>query len=406
MPLFEYKGLNKAGKTMKGTIDADNLRSARNRLKKDGIYVVHINDRAKSKKGSKTKKTSRIGSVPIEDFSMMTRQLATLLKASIPLVDCLQAVSEQVDHHSLAEILADARNIVNEGGSLTKALSKYPKVFNKIYISMVEAGEMSGTLDVILLRLAEFTESQNKLKSKIKAAMMYPVIMIVMTLGILVFLFTFIVPTITELFRSEPSLTLPWYSEMIINFSDFLISYWLVILIASILAGFTFVTWKNSESGRPQYDRLLLKLPVVGKLVRLLAISRFTRTLATLLDGGVAMISAMNIVRNVVNNEILARAIDQARDNITEGENIAGPLKRSGEFPPIVIHMIGIGEKTGELENMLTQVSDSYDFQVNNSIEGFTSLLTPVMLVFMGGVIGIIAFAILVPIFEMSGMGG
>lgn len=406
MPIFEYKGLNKSGKNVKGTIDADNIRSAKMRLKKQNIYVVQIADKSKKKQRSGKKNKSISGSVGVGDIALMTRQLATLLKANIPLVDSLQAVSEQVENPTLSEILAEARNNVNEGGALSKSLGRHKKVFNKIYISMVEAGEMSGTLDVILLRLAEFTESQNELSSKVRSAMMYPAIMMIVTIGILAFLFVYIIPQITVIFESQPGLTLPWYSEMIINISDYMINYWYAIIMAGIALYLIFRAWKNSESGRPQYDAMVLKLPIVGKLVRMLAVSRFTRTLSTLLDGGVAMITSMNIVRSVVNNEILARAIDKARDNISEGESIAGPLKKSGEFPPIVLHMISIGEKTGELETMLNQVSDSFDFQVNNTIEGLMSLLSPIMLVVMGGVIGIIAMAVLVPIFELSGLGG
>lgn len=405
MPIFEYKGLNKAGKNVKGTIDADNIRTAKMRLKKQNVYVVQISDKSKKKQRSGKKAKSISGSFSVSDLALMTRQLATLLKANIPLVDSLQAVSEQVENPTLSEILAEARNNVNEGGSLSKSFGRH-KAFSKIYISMIEAGEMSGTLDVILLRLAEFTESQNELSSKVRSAMMYPAIMMIITLFILVFLFTYIIPQITVIFESEPDLTLPWYSEIIINISDYLINYWYAIVMAGIVLYLIFRSWKNSESGRPQYDALVLKLPLIGKLVRMLAVSRFTRTLSTLLDGGVAMITSMNIVRSVVNNEILARAIDKARDNISEGESIAGPLKKSGEFPPLVLHMISIGEKTGELELMLNQVSDSFDFQVNNTIEGLMSLLAPIMLVIMGGVIGIIAMAVLVPIFELSGLGG
>jgi len=193
---------------------------------------------------------------------------------------------------------------------------------------------------------------------------------------------------------------------MVIDFSGLLVNYWHVIAGALVLSFILFRSWKNSSSGSSQYDALLLKLPVVGKLARMVAVSRFTRTLSTLLRGGVPMLTAMQIVRNVVNNEVLAQALDDARENISEGESIAGPLKKSGQFPPIVIHMINIGEKTGELEGMLTQVSDAYDFQVKTEVEGITSLLTPVMLILMGCVIGVIVFAIMIPVFEMSGIGG
>jgi general secretion pathway protein F len=405
MPVFEYKGLDRSGRNKRGTIDAENTRTAKSRLKKDGIYVIELKDKSKSEKKAKGKSnTSK--SVSVQDLSMMTRQLATLLKANIPLVDTLTAVAEQVENPMLSEVMSQVKNDVNEGSSLYKSLSKYTKIFDTIYLSMVEAGEMSGTLDTILIRLAEFKEAQSKLNSKVRSAMIYPLLMFVFTMILLGILFVFVIPKITAVFDSTPELTLPWYTVVVIDFSGLLVNYWYVIGGALFLLVFLYRTWKSTHNGRAQYDRLLLQLPVIGKLARMIAVSRFTRTLATLLTGGVPMLNSMSIVRNVVGNALLADAIDQARDNISEGESIAGPLKKSGQFPPLVIHMISIGEKTGDLENMLTQVSDSYDFQVDNAVDGLTSLLEPVMIIVMGCVIGIIVFAIMVPMFELSSLGG
>ncbi len=406
MPVFEYKGLNTSGRNVKGSIDADNARTAKARLKKDGIYVVEIKDRTKNEKKGRSKKAVASRAVAVQDLSLFTRQLASLLKANVPLVDSLQAVSEQIENQMLSDVVADIKNSVNEGGAFNKALSKYPKIFDKIFISMCEAGEMSGTLDIILLRLAEFTEAQSELQSKVRSALMYPVLMVVFSLLLLAGLFIYVIPQIVVVFESAPELKLPWYTLMVIDFSGFLVNYWHVIAVAIVLSYVVFRNWKNSENGRKQWDAISLNLPVFGKINRIVAVSRFARTLSTLLTGGVPMLTAMGIVRNVVGNETVAEAIDNARNNISEGESIAGPLKKSGQFPPIVIHMINIGEKTGELERMLIQVSDSYDFQVKNSVDGMTSLLTPVMIIMMGGVIGVIVFAIMVPMFEMSNLGG
>lgn len=406
MPLFEYKGLNRGGKNLRGTIDAENIRTARARLKKDGIFVIDLKDKSKASKKGKGKKTGHNKAVSVQDLAMMTRQLATLLKANVPLVDSLGAVSDQVENEILSDVIAEIKNNVNEGSPFHKSMRRYPKIFNTIYISMCEAGEMSGTLDVILLRLAEFTESQNELNSKIKSAMIYPILMMGFMLVMLAVLFIFVIPKMVLVFESNPELTLPWYSVMVINFSGLLVNYWHVIVITAVVVIFSFRSWKNSPQGSNQWDAIVLKIPTIGKLARMVAVSRFTRTLSTLLRGGVPMLTAMSIVRNVVDNEVLARAVDDARDNISEGESIAGPLKKSEQFPPIVIHMINIGEKTGELENMLTQVSDAYDFQVKNAVEGLTSLLTPVMLILMGCVIGVIVFSIMIPVFEMSNVGG
>ena len=406
MPVFEYRALTKAGKNTRGTIDADNSRAAKVRLKKQGVYVVEINDKSQTRKKKKDKRGTSNRRVGVKDLSMMTRQLATLLKANIPLVDSLTAMSEQVEDETLSETMAEIKNMVNEGATLHRSLEKYPRIFNKIYISMCEAGEMSGTLDVILIRLSEFTESQNELVSKVKAAMLYPIIMLVISMVILGMIFVYIIPKIVTVFEATPELTLPWFTVVIIDLSHFVSTYWYILLMSTVLGYFIFRNWKKTSTGQIQWDQLTLVMPVVGKLSRLVAVSRFTRTLSTLLTGGVPMLSAMDIVRNVVNNEVLAKAIDNARDNINEGESIAGPLKKSKQFPPMVIHMINIGEKTGELETMLTQVSDSYDFQVRTEIDGLTSILEPAMIVVMGGVIALIVFAIMVPLFDLMNLGG
>ncbi len=407
MPIFEYRGLTQAGKNVKGNIDAENLRAARARLKKDGIFVVDIKDKKKASDSSaKKKRGGRAGSVNVTDMALMTRQLATLIKANIPLVDALTAVSEQVENPVLQVAIADCKNMVNEGSTFHKALGKYPTIFNNIYISMVEAGEMSGTLDVILIRLAEFTEAANELRSKVKSALTYPVIMLVVTMGLLSFLFIFVIPKMVAVFENFPTLQLPWYTEMIISISGLMVNYWYMAPLIGIPAWWGFRNWKKTPEGKKRWDAISLKAPLFGEVNRMVGVARFTRTLATLLNGGVPMLNALLIVRNVVDNDILAQAIDDARGNISEGESIAGPLKKSGQFPPIVIHMVNIGEKTGELENMLVQVSDAYDFQVKNKLDSFTGLMGPVVLVVMGFAIGVIVFSVMIPMFELTNMSG
>lgn len=406
MPIFEYRGLNSKGNNVKGDIDAENQRAARIKLKKDGIFVTDLKDRArKAAKTAGQRKPSQ-KSVGTAELSMMTRQLATLIKANIPLVDSLAAVADQVENPFLSTVVADVKNAVNEGGTLNKALAKYPRVFDKIYVTMCEAGESSGTLDTILIRLAEFKESQTALSAKVRSAMLYPIIMMLFTLVMLAIMFVFVIPQMVTVFESAPELKLPWYTILMIDISNWVVNYWYILIGFIVLTWLLFINWKNTPAGRAQWDAISLKLPVVGKLSRIIAVSRFTRTLSTLLNGGVPMLTAMTIVRNVVDNEVIGRAIDIGRDNISEGESIAGPLKKSGQFPPIVIHMINIGEKTGELENMLLQVSDAYDFQVKTAVDGLTSLLEPIMIIVMGCVIGSIVFSIMMPLIQLSSMGG
>ncbi len=402
MPLYEYRALNRKGKKVKGSLDAENSKAARVELKKRGFYVTDVYNktqkRAKAKGSVNTK--AKVG---IDDLSLSTRQLATLIKANIPLVDALGIIADQAENLVLKEAFSEIRNQVNEGGTLHKALLNYPGIFNKIYVSMCEAGEMSGTLDVILVRLAEFTESQSELQSKLKSAMTYPVVMMSFMTLMVGGLFVFMIPQMKQIFEDNEDLELPALSKAVFATSDFLLEYWIFIVVSFVLSIVLFNIWKRSPSGSDSWDAVKLKLPVFGSLIRMVAVARFTRTLATLLNGGVPMLNAMSIVRNVVDNAVLAKALDEARDNISEGESIAGPLKRSGQFPAIVIHMVNIGEKTGELENMLEQVSNSYDFQVRNKVDSFTSILEPVMLVMMGLIVGIIVFAVVMPMMAMQG---
>lgn len=401
MPIFEYRGITKDGKNTKGVIDAENMRMARMRLKKDNIYITSIKDKKKGDT-NKNKKARSTGKVGVNDLALMTRQLATLIKANIPIVDALLAVSEQVEHPLLSEAVADCKNMVNEGIPLHKALGKYPNIFSNIYLSMVEAGEASGSLDVILMRLAEFTESAASLRAKVSSALTYPIIMLVVTSTILIGLFTFVIPKMVAVFESNPKLVLPWYTIILIDMSAFVVNYWYVLAGMVALIYLLFLNWKRTPAGAAQWDAVSLKLPVAGPVVRMVAVSRFTRTLATLLTGGVPMLNALDIVRNVVSNIVIAKAIDEARSNISEGESISGPLKKSGQFPPILIHMVNIGEKTGELENMLSQVADAYDFQVKNKLDSLTGLMGPVVTVIMGIVVAFIVFSIMIPMFEMT----
>lgn len=402
MPIFEYKGLTREGKNTKGIIDAENQRAARIKLKKDGIFVVGIEDKKKATTKKSSSSKIRTGSVPVKDLALMTRQMATLIKANIPLVDTLTAISEQVENPLLAEAVADCKNMVNEGLSLQKALSKYPNIFNTIFVSMAEAGEMSGTLDVILLRLAEFTESQADLRQRVSSAMTYPIIMLVVITLVIFGLFTSVLPKILDIFNSFPDITLPWYTQVVSSISQIFVAHWYIFAGFIVISFLLFTSWKNSTEGRKSWDAISLKIPLFGEIIKMVAIARFTRTLSTLLAGGVPMLSALDIVRNVVDNDTIARAVDDARGNISEGESIAGPLKKSGLFPPLVVHMVNIGEKTGDLENMLTLVADAYDFQVKNKVDSITTLLNPIMTLLIGGVVFIIVISIIVPMFELT----
>jgi len=416
MPVYEYKGLSEAGKTVGGLLEADSAKTLRASLRKNGIYLTEVlgqaDGRAVSRKGAagasqaaasrdvNLGKLAR-GRINTDDIAITTRQLATLLGAGVTLVDALSALVDQVEKERLKRILSEVKSRVNEGSSLGDALAVHQKVFGSLYVNMIRAGEHSGALDAVLLRLADFTENQARLRQKVMGTLLYPAIMMLVGGGILVLLMTVVVPKVTKIFTTMKA-TLPFTTRALIWFSNALQSYWFIIFPVLIGGTMAAVAYFRSPAGKPKWDRFALHAPIFGSLVRLLAISRFARTLSTLLKSGVPMLTAMDIVKAVMTNSVLADVVEKARDAIREGESIATPLKRSGEFPPLVYHMVAIGEKSGQLEEMLLSVADSYENQVNVRVGALTSLLEPVLIVVMGGVIAFVAFSILMTILQVN----
>ncbi len=403
MPVYDYKGLNQAGKTVKGSQDAESQNALRTLLQGRGIFVTEVSE---ARAGGKSKAGEvdfgkMLQFVGLRDIAVLTRQMATLLRAGIPLVECLRALTDQAEKDELKRALSDIKSKVNEGSSLAKALADHPKLFSDLFVNMVRAGESSGNLDVVLERLTDFLEGQMELRSKVISAMIYPILMTVVGLGILAFLFAFVIPKVTQIFEDQGA-ALPFVTRLLIGTSDVVSGGWFIILPAAFLSAWGFRRWKNSEGGRPKWDRFVLKLPVVGNLVRLIAVSRFSRTLGTLLNSGVPLLQALDIVKNILGNTRLIEVIEEVRVNVREGESIAQPMKRSGEFPSLVTHMIAIGEKTGQLEDMLENVAESYDQQVSLRIDAATTLIEPLMIVFMGIAVGFIVFAIMLPILQLN----
>ncbi|MGV3623107.1 MAG: type II secretion system inner membrane protein GspF [Archangium sp.] len=418
MAVFEYKGLNATGKNVTGLKEAESPKALRAALRKDGIFLTDVVGQAeggiKPGKGGKTGASSgggteinfrklAGGSINTDDIAVMTRQLATLLKAGVSLVDALSAMVDQVEKEKLKRILSDVKQRVNEGSSLGDALNTHVKIFGPLFVNMIRAGESSGALDSVLLRLAEFTEGQARLRQKIVGTMIYPAIMLVIGGGVLIMLMTVVVPKVTKIF-DDMKVNLPWTTRLLIASSNFLQDYWFFVVPVFIASVFFFFRWTGSEKGKPVWDRVVLRFPVFGPLVRQLSVARFARTLATLLKSGVPLLNALDIVKNVITNSTMSAVIDTARDAIREGESIANPLKKSGEFPPLVYHMVGIGERSGQLEDMLLNVAESYESSVNVRIGALTALLEPMMIVLMGAVIAFVAFSILMPILQMNSM--
>jgi general secretion pathway protein F len=403
MPLYEYTGSDRAGASVRNSVDAESIKAAKAKVKKLGVMLLSIEEKKVSKGiGAKLFPTlSGSGSVSVRQLSVSTRQFASLIKANIPLVEALAALVDQTDSQKLRSTWADVRQQVNEGISLREALARHPKVFAPFFINMVESGEASGTLPLVLQRLADFMESQVKLRQKISSAMTYPLIMALIGGGLMLGIFTFVIPKIAVIFTNMNK-KLPWYTEAIMNFSFFLTSYWWALIIGVFALVFFVKQYYSTPQGKVKKDALMLKLPIFGDIVRAVAVTRFARTMATLLNGGVPLVTALGIVKSVVDNEVLARAVAEAKENITEGQSISEPLKRSGEFPSLLIHMISIGERTGELSPMLEMVAENYEDQVNSKVERMTSLLEPMMIVFMGLSVGIIVMAVFVPLLQLQ----
>ncbi|HUU03326.1 MAG TPA: type II secretion system inner membrane protein GspF [Myxococcota bacterium] len=401
MAVYHYKGVTSSGKAVSGIRNADGIRTLQSLLRKDGVFPTEIEqqqERAKRGEINLNKLTARVST---RELSVITRQLATLLKAGVTLVESLSAVIDQAENQTLKMVTAQVKQRVNEGSSLADAMGHHPKVFPELYCNMIRAGESSGALDVVLNRLADFTEGQAKLRSKVIGTMTYPAIMVMIGMGILTILMLVVIPKITKIFADRKA-ALPLPTKVLLGMANFFRDYWWLILVLLVLGIIGLIQYIKTERGRRRWDRFRLDMPIAGKIIRMLAISRFAKTLSTLLVSGVPLLTALSIVRSIVNNKILARAIDDARDSIKEGESIAAPLRRSGEFPPLVIHMIAVGERSGQLEEMLNSVAESYQDQAENRINALTTLLEPLMIVFMGGAVAFMVLSILLPIMQLN----
>ncbi len=384
-------------------VDASSIREAKLKLRSDGIFVKSITeDLPTAPKASREVNLSGFFTrVKLEDVTIMTRQLATLVGASIPLVEALSALYEQTEVPALKKAVAQIRDSVNEGSSFADALSRHRKIFPDLYINMVRSGEASGALDIVLVRLAEFMESQQKLKSKVSAAMIYPIILLVICVAVLFYLLAAVVPKIVTMFDSMDQV-LPLPTRILIGASDFLAAAWWAVLLVVAVVIYAIKKWRDTESGAYTFDRMRMNLPVFGELMTKVAVARFARTLGTLLASGVPIIEALRIVQTIVLNKVMERALDDVTTDVTEGSSIAAPLKKSGVFPPIIVHMISVGEKSGRLEEMLNKAADSYEDDVDTSVSALSSVLEPLMIVFMGVTVGFVVMAIMMPMLEMS----
>ena len=428
MPVYQYRGFDAKGKPTSGIKDADSPRALRQVLRRDGILLSEVRESGsasarKAGDGGAAAAAAQGGVAELlqslhltgllewwearqsrakpAEVAVLTRQLGTLLRAGVQLSESLQALIEQSEDPVLKRVLSDVKVQVNEGLPLSQALNRHPGAFNELYVNLVTAGEAAGNLEAVLLRLADFLEAQNKLRAKIVSALFYPAVMTVIGVLILSMLMTTVVPKVTAIF-ADTGRALPLNTQILIFFSTVLSDY-LWLLVPSLLVAFYFFRrWQQSPRGRYKWDLFVLKLPVFGQLARKVAVSRFAKTLSTMLASGVQLLRAMEIVKNVLGNSVLTKVVEEARESIREGESIAQPLRRSNQFPAIVCHMIAVGERSGQLEQMLENVANTYDLEVDIAVGRLTTLLEPLMILAMGGAVGFVVFSILMPIMEMN----
>ncbi|MBI3272099.1 MAG: type II secretion system inner membrane protein GspF [Planctomycetes bacterium] len=405
MPVFQYKAIKHTGDPAEGVIDAATPREARSRLRAQSLQVTDLKPLIDvAEEGGTVAAQPVFARRNLGEIAMLTRQIATLLNSGIPLAQSLSALIDQCESKGLEIALRDVRERIQQGSSFANALAKNPRFFNDLYVNMVRAGEAAGNLDHVLLRLADYIQAQNRLRSKIVAALTYPMVMCVIGVGVVVFLLGFVVPKITRVLQ-ERKQAIPLPTEMLISLCDILRHHWWAMVGAFILFWFLFRLALATEAGRLAWDTFLLRVPVVGPLFKKQAVSRFATTFATLLESGLPALEALRIVKAVVDNMLLANTIEIVRNRIVEGADISTPLRQSKVFPPSVCYMIAVGEESGKLEQLLHKVAEAYDEEIEITSQKVTALIEPLMIVCMASVVLFIVLSILLPILEMSKVG-
>jgi type IV pilus assembly protein PilC len=398
MPVWVWEGRTKAGETRRGEVEAADESSVQQRLRAMALSNVKI----RKKPMSLNFKMPGLGGISQKDLVIFTRQFATMIDAGLPLVQCLDILASQLDNMAFREVLSKVKMKVESGSTLADALGDHPKVFDTLYTQLVAAGEIGGILDTILNRLAQYIEKAEKLKSKVKGAMVYPSIVLVVAVGVTVVLLLFVTPTFEKMFKDFGG-AMPAPTQFIIDLSKALQHYGIYMLMGVIAVVVAFKTWVSSKKGREQWDAFAIRTPIFGPLIRKVAVARFTRTLGTMISSGVPILDALEVVAKTAGNTVIEKAIRYTREKISEGKTIVQPLAETKVFPPMVVQMIGVGEATGAMDQMLTKIADFYDDEVDAAVAALTSMIEPVMMVFLGGVVGGFLVAMYLPIFNIAG---
>ncbi|HPI92578.1 MAG TPA: type II secretion system inner membrane protein GspF [Deltaproteobacteria bacterium] len=394
MPVFAWEGRLANGTVKKGEIEAADKAAAGMILKRQRIVPTKLKAKAKDislfKQGIKTK-----------EIVIFTRQFSTMINAGLPLVQCLDILSSQQPNPTFKKILAQIKQDVEGGSTFADALGKHPKVFDNLYVNLVAAGEIGGVLDTVLNRLAVYMEKNENLKNKIKGAMTYPIIVLCVAFGVVAVLMIFVIPTFSDMFKQFGA-SLPAPTQMVVNLSNFFRKFWW-LMIGAIFAFIVVYKWvRTQEKGRYATDKIFLRLPVFGPLLRKVAVAKFTRTLGTMISSGVPIMDGLDITSRTAGNVIVEQAIRSVRTSISEGKSMSEPLEQTGIFPGMVVQMIAVGEATGAMDQMLSKIADFYDEEVDTAVEALTSALEPMLMVFLGGIIGFVVVAMYLPIFQMA----
>jgi type IV pilus assembly protein PilC len=397
LPIFTWEGKTRSGEVKKGQMEATDEASVHQRLRSMSLQNVKVR-----KKSQFSFKLPGIGGITQKDVVIFTRQFATMIDAGLPLVQCLDILASQLDNLAFREVLTKVKVKVESGSTLADALKDHPKVFDTLFVQLVAAGEIGGILDTILNRLAAYIEKNEKLKSKVKGAMVYPSIVLIVAIGVTVVLLLFVTPTFEKMFKDFGG-AMPAPTQMVIDLSKFLQKYILLMIGVGIAAAIAFKTWKNTKKGREHWDRFTIQTPIFGPLIRKVAVARFTRTLGTMISSGVPILDALEVVAKSAGNAMVEKAIRYTKEKIAEGKTIVQPLAETNVFPSMVVQMIGVGEATGAMDQMLNKIADFYDDEVDAAVAALTSMIEPVMMVFLGGIVGGFLIAMYLPIFSIAG---
>lgn len=405
MPKFSYTAVDARGKQANGVIEASDQNDAIAQIRQLGFYPQRLDEardgEAAGEKKPKLKKKG--GRVKMAVLTIFTRQLATLIDAGLPLLRSLNTLARQERNPIMRGTMTTLATSVEGGSTFSEALAQHPGIFNKLYVNMVKAGELGGVLEIVLTRLAEFQEKSQKIKGKVVAAMVYPIVVLVIAGAILTFLLIFIVPKFQQIYKDAlpPGTELPGITQFVIAASNLLVSQWYFVIGGIILAVVGFKIFSSTPVGAIIIDRIVLKLPIFGDLMSKTAISRFSRTLGTLISSGVPILQALNITRETSGNHVVAGAIGKIHDSVKEGESVVGPMEASGVFPPMVTSMVQVGEETGQLPDMLVKVADVYEGEVDNVVASLTSILEPIMIVMLAVIVGTIVVALFMPMVKL-----